>query len=74
MADPNVTGAVSAVASKLGVTLTDEQASTISEQAALVLRDLIMAALDKKVAADEAQAVSGITTLEAAEADARKPR
>lgn len=64
--------AVTAIAGKIGVQLTDEQASTITEQAAVVLRDLILGALEKKVKADGDAAVAGITTLEEAEQSANK--
>lgn len=66
--------ALAAVAESKGLPLTPEQTSTLTEQAAELLATFITGALSKKVQADEDAAVAGITTLDEAEASARKPR
>jgi hypothetical protein len=66
--------ALAAVAAEKGLPLTQEQTTTLTGQAAELLATFITGALQKKVQADEDQAVAGITNLDTAEASARKPR
>jgi hypothetical protein len=66
--------ALAAVATEKGLPLTADQVSALQEQAAELLATFITGALAKKVQGDEDSAVAGITTLDTAEASARKPR
>lgn len=62
-----VDAAIDALAKVKGVQLTSEE-----QQAATMLANLIVGALDRAAAKVEAEAAAGITTLEAAEASAGK--